>query len=64
MTLFEIDAKIRAFLDNLYAAVDEDGVVEADFEQLEALQAEPVHSASNLALLQFKGRTKHLLNRM
>ena len=50
MNLFDIDAGIRAFLDGLYAQVDEDGVIEADLDQLEALQAERDTKWENIAL--------------
>lgn len=50
MNLFEIDANIRAFLDGLYATADEDGTVEADFEQLEALNAQRDKKWENIAL--------------
>ena len=50
MTLFELDARIRNFLDNLYATVDEDGTVEADFDQLAALNAERDVKVENIAL--------------
>ena len=51
MTLFDIDAKIRSFLDSLYSSVDEDGVVEAvDFSELESLQEERETKIESIAL--------------
>ena len=51
MTLFDIDARIRSFLDSLYGSVDEDGVVEAvDFSELESLQAEREAKIESIAL--------------
>lgn len=51
MTLFEIDAELRAFLDSLYDQSDEDGVVEdIDFDKLEGLQEERKHKLESVAL--------------
>lgn len=50
-SLFDIDADIRAFIDHLYAVTDEDGTIpDADFEQLEALNAERDKKVDNIAL--------------
>lgn len=50
-SLFDIDGEIRAFLDNLYLSMDEDGTLpEADFEALEALNAERDRKIDNIAL--------------
>lgn len=51
MTLFDIDSKIRQFLDSLYSAADSDGTIDdADFKELEALQAEKNTKVENIAL--------------
>ena len=51
MTLYEIDNEIKNFLDGLYELVDENGeILEPDFEQLEALQAERKTKLENIAL--------------
>ena len=50
-SLFDIDADIRAFIDHLYAVTDEDGTIpEADFEAIEALNAERDRKVDNIAL--------------
>ncbi len=51
MTLFEIDAELRAFLDSIYEQVDEDGVVsDVDFDRLENLNEERKHKLESVAL--------------
>lgn len=51
MTLFEIDAEIRSFLDSLYEEADEDGVVkEVDFDRLEALNEARQEKLESVAL--------------
>lgn len=51
MTLFEIDAEIRSFLDSLYAEADEDGAIEnVDFDRLEELNEERRKKLEDVAL--------------
>ena len=51
MTLFEIDAEIRSFLDGLYSDADEDGVIQdVDFEKLEALNEARQEKLESVAL--------------
>ena len=51
MSLYEIDSRIRAIIDGIYDAADEDGVVEEiDFTELKQLQEDRKTKLENIAL--------------
>lgn len=51
MSLYEIDSRIKAIIDSLYEAADEDGVVEEiDFTELKQLQEDRKTKLENIAL--------------
>lgn len=51
MSLYEIDSRIRAIIDGIYEAADEDGVVEEiDFTELKQLQEDRKTKLENIAL--------------
>lgn len=52
MTLYEIDSRIKAIIDSLYDAVDENGEItgEIDFTELEQLQEDRKTKMENIAL--------------
>lgn len=51
MSLYEIDSRIKAIIDGLYEAADEDGVVgEIDFTELKQLQEDRKTKLENIAL--------------
>lgn len=51
MSLYEIDSRIKAIIDSLYEAADEDGVVgEIDFTELKQLQEDRKTKLENIAL--------------
>lgn len=51
MSLYEIDSRIRAIIDSIYDAADEDGVVEEiDFTELKQLQEDRKTKLENIAL--------------
>lgn len=52
MTLYEIDSRIKAIIDSLYDAVDENGEItgEVDFTELEQLQEDRKTKMENIAL--------------
>lgn len=52
MTLYEIDSRIKAIIDSLYDAVDENGEItgEIDFSELEQLQEDRKVKMENIAL--------------
>lgn len=51
MSLYEIDTRIKAIIDSIYEAADEDGVVEEiDFTELKQLQEDRKTKLENIAL--------------
>ena len=51
MSLYEIDTRIKAIIDSIYEAADEDGVVEEiDFTELKQLQEDRKAKLENIAL--------------
>jgi hypothetical protein len=52
MSLYEIDSRIKAIIDNLYEAADENGEVDAeiDFSELKQLQEDRKTKLENIAL--------------